>query len=260
MGNNCKSVDKQRKFLEPNFERIFYKIVDNDQRNIAERLHKVVGTKAKRFSMSDYEDTKKCPPPLMPMTEFIKICSRNRPAGIPDMSWDRFVYSLCLECSWIDVQGEVDKRGQVEAENSLSSLGYRLGKHKLTLEEVSGRSTPTFSDSSVEFAGKFPFTIGNSEKSEDDSVKSDVVTYKSNVVSNSLSSLSALSLSMHRPDRSLAKYYSDLSSDEGYGCDKQSNLKYGLSLGVLKCNSFESNKLLTENKISTESNTATEPG
>jgi len=258
MGNNCKSVDKPRMFFEPNFERIFYKTVNN-QRNMAERLHKVVGTKAKRFSMSDYEDTKKCPPPLMPMTEFIKICSRNRPAGISDMSWDRFVYSLCLECSWIDVQGEVDKRGQLEAGNSLSSLGYRLGKHKLISEEVSGRSTPTFSDSSVEFAGKFLLPIGNSDKSDDDTVKSDVLTYKSNVVSNSLSSLSALSLSMYRPDRSFAKYYSDLSTDEAScGCDKQSNLKYGLSLGELTCNSFESRKLQTENKISTASNTATE--
>jgi len=128
MGNNCKSVDEPREFVEPNFERILYKTVEYNQNNIAELLHKVVGTKAKGFS-TENGDTKKRPP-LMSMTEFIRICSRNRPAGISDINWDRFVSSICLECSWIDVQGEVDRRAQVEDETSSSRSQNRLGKKR----------------------------------------------------------------------------------------------------------------------------------
>jgi len=262
MGNNCKSPGKPSNFVELHFERILYKPVDNNQHNIAELPHKVVGTKAKRFSTSEY-GTKKCPHQLMPITEFIKICSRNRPAGISDISWDRFVSSVYLECCQIDVQGEVDKRGQVEAENSLSCLGYRLGKHKLMVEGGSGRSTPNFSDSSVEFIGKFLFPIDDSDKWDVDTVNSDVDTDKSDVVSNSLSSLSVVSLSPYRPDRLFAKYYRDLAGDEKVpsAYDKQLDLKYAFSLGDIQRNSCESERWQTENKIpSTASATTTEPG
>jgi len=96
----------------------------------------------------------------------------------------------------------------------------------LILGGALGRSTPTVSDSIDEFASKYIFT--------------DVDTDKSDVVSRSLSSLSALSLSMYRPDRSYAEHYSDLSGDEktssGYN---KLNLKYALSLSDIQCNSFE---------------------
>jgi len=119
--------------------------------------------------------------------------------------------------------------------------------------EVSGRSTPTASDLSVEFAGKYIFT--------DVDTDSDVDYVESDVGSKSLSSLSALSLSKYRPDRSFAKYDSDLTNDEKVPCgyDKQFNLKYALSLGDIQCNSFEGKKWQTENKISSfESSTTLE--
>jgi len=256
MGNNCKSVDEPSKFREPHFGRIIYKAADNNQHNIAGLLQKVVGTKAKHFS-TDSGDTKKGPPSLMPMTEFIKICSRNRPAGISDISWDRFVSSVCLECFWIDVQGEVDKRAQIEAETSSSGSPYRLGK-KYLMEEVSGTSTPTASDLSVEFAGKYIFPDADTDKSNIDYDESDVV-------SHSLSSLSDLSFPKDRADRLFAKYDGDLTNDEKVtsGYDKQFDLKYAVSLGDIKCNSVEGKKWYTENKISSKGSsttTTTEPG
>jgi len=224
MGNNCKSVNKPSKVVEPRIERILRKTTDN-QRNRAELLKTFVRTKAERFSTSHNWDTKKCPPPsLMPMTDFIKICSRNRPAGIPDIVWDRFVSSICIECFWIDGEDEVDKRGQMKAKTSSSRSLHRLAKKDSMLEEAAGRSTPTASDSIVEFAGKF--------------ISTDVDIDKSDVVSESLSSLSALSLSMYRPDRSLSIHHTDFSSDEktSRGYDKKLNFKYALSLGDLQCN------------------------
>jgi len=252
MGNNCKSVDKPSKFGEPRIERILYKTGDNNQRNIAELLHKVVGSKPKRFLVGNCDATKS-PPPLMPMMEFMKICSRNRPAGISDSSWDRFVSTICLECFWIDVYGEVDKRGQVKAETSSWSSSYRLGKKDFKVEEVSRSSTPTVSDLSVEFAGKYILP-------DDDTDRSDVDYDESDVVSKSLSSLSALST--YCPDRSFAKYDSDLTSDEKVpnGYDKQFNLKYALSLGDIPCNSIGGKRWQTENKNSSgASTTITDP-
>jgi len=252
MGNNCKSVNTPSKVVEPHNERILFKNTDNNQRR-TELLKKFVRTKAKRFSTSQNRDAKKYPPPpLMPMTEFIKICSRNRPAGIPDIVWDRLVSSICLECFWIDVQGEADKRGQMKAEPSSSRSSHWVAKKDSMLEE--GRSTPTASDSIVEFAEKFVFT--------------DVDNDKSDVVSKSLSSLSALSLSMYHPDRSFAIHHSDFSSDDSssdektsWGYDKKLDLKYALSLGDLQCNSVEGKRWHDADQISSkETNNNTDFG
>jgi len=250
MGNNCKSVNKPSKVVEPHNERMLWKTTDNNQRNRAELRKKFVRTRAKRFSTSQNRNTKKCPtPPLMPMTDFIKICLENRPAGISDIVWNSFVSTICLECFWIDVQGEVDERGHMKAETSSSRSSHRVAKIDSVLEEAPGRSTPTASDSIVEFAEKFIFT--------------DVDNDKSDVVSKSMSSLSALSLSMCRPDRSFATHHSDFSSEEetSRGYDKELNSKYALSLGDLQCNSFEGKRWHDENQIfSKETNTTTDFG
>merc|ERR1719193_2745706 len=111
------------------------------------------------------------------------------------------------------------------------------------------------SDSSLEFAGNYIFT-------DVDTDKSDVDTDKSDVVSKSPSSLSAQSLSTYQPDRSFAKYYSDLSSDEkvSSGYDKNLDLKYALSLGDIQCNSFEAIPWHDENQISSKTtSTSTDP-
>jgi len=115
MGNHCNLLEKHSNVVEAHIDRILYKTVDNNPHNIAELTHEVVDSKAKCFSTMDEGDTKKCHPPLMPMTQFIKICSRNRPVGISDISWDRFLSSICLECPWIDVLGEVEQRERMEA-------------------------------------------------------------------------------------------------------------------------------------------------
>merc|ERR550534_820029 len=108
------------------------------------------------------------------------------------------------------------------------------------LEKASGRSTPTASDSIVEFTGKLISTDGYNDKSD--------------VVSESWSSLSALSLSMYHPDRSFATNHTDFSSDEktSTGYDEKLDLKYTLSLGDLQCNSFEGERWHDANQISSE--------
>jgi len=218
MGNICKTDLKASKVFEPSADRILYKTVDSNQGNISELQHDVISTKSKCFSTSHDGDKNKCPPhtPMMSMTEFIEICARNRPSEITDSVWDKFVSSICFEFFWLDVQAEADKKRQGESKTS-SRSSCQLSIEDVMEEEASGRSTPTASDSSVKFAGKFVFAESDSDNVD--------------AVSKSLSSLSASSTT-NTPDTSLAIYYADNSIDEktSDGYSKKLNVKYALSL------------------------------
>jgi len=240
MGNSCKSSGKLEHNFEPFVERISYKTADSKKHNNTEHLQNAVRSEENPLSTSyNMVATEECPSPLlMPMPEFIKICTSNRPAGISDNEWYRFVSTISFECFWIDVQGEVDKKVRVNTPMLGSSTSDLVSN---SIEQDSGRSTHSKDDSSLEFAGHFVFT--------------NIDGYQSDAESTSQWSLTKQSRSSP-----CEKYYTEICNDDEIRSNYDKELKLStFRLGDIELNASEDNSSYDENKISRDATSSINP-
>jgi len=249
MGNACKSSGKLENDFKCFVERTSYKTADSIQHNHAEHQQNVVRSEVNPLPTSYIQGGREeCPSPLLrPMSEFINICTRNRPAGVSDIEWDRFVSTICFECFWIDLQIEMDKKVQVNTPmlatptrcpTVLSSTKDLMSN---SMKEVSGSSTHSEDDLSVDFAARF--TVADSLKSDAEST-------------------SRWSLRLQSRSKPYAKYYGEICKDDEVRSknDKELNLSL-FSLGDVEFIASEDNgSSYHENKISSNvTSTSTDP-
>jgi len=234
MGNSCKSLGKLKHDFEPFVDRISHKTAESTKHNNTEDLHNGVRSEENPLSKSyNMIGTGECPSHLlmpMPMPEFIKICTRNRPAGISDNEWDMFVSTISFECFWINVQGEVDKKVWVNTPMLGSSTSDLVSN---SIEQVSGRSTYSKDDSSLECAGHFVLTdIGDTSDAE---------------------STSRWDLGVQSCSSQCAKYYTEICNDDEVRSNYDKELKLiAFSLRDVASNASDDNTSYNENKITPE--------
>jgi len=233
MGNSFKSGRLEHDF-EPFVERVSYKTADSYKHNNTEHLHNVLSEEKPLSTSTSYNmvGTEKWPSQLlMPIPEFIKICTRNRPAGISDNEWDRFVSTICFECFWIDFRGEVDKKVRVNT----PMLGFSTSDLvSNSSEQVSGRSTDNKDNSSLEFAGHFVFTDIDGDISDAEST-------------------SRWSLGVQSCSNPCPKYYTEICNDDEVRSNYDKELKLiAFSLRDVASNASDDNTSYNENKITPE--------
>jgi hypothetical protein len=190
----------------------------------------------------------------LPMSEFIRICSLNRPKKISDTDWWRFVYNTYIECFTLGVPSKLHNKAKAEftglsccvpSSPSLSSID---AVKSMQMEE-STRLSLSQSFSSVEFAGPVAFP--------------DISGY------NQLSSETILGCIQNDSDWSerscsSSRLKKDFSSPDKFGCESDMVLKSRFTayrLGDLPSDSCEESLFYNENKHSTSADSSiTEAG
>jgi len=244
MGNNCKSFEKMSHSYESHFERTHYKSGNHYKPNLSELCielpRDVTCAEAQRFSTSELDSTGTyCPPFDMRTAELVRICLRNRPAGVSDVDWERFLSSVCFEYSQNDAKCGFDTSAGIKT--AIWATPSPRSPSRSNANMNSRRSSCGDSEySSVEFAGRYVLPYMHNDKT--------------NALSSSLSSMSGQSQSRGQSERSHAKCFVEDSSDTDLGsvCDEDFNSGYTYRLGDLPCKSCEDYKSFDENKISSK--------
>jgi len=277
MGNNCKAFEKLSNRSECYPKRIQFQTGDHFKHKINElRIelpHDMAWTKASCLSTSELGSKGIRYPPLDVRTEeLVRICLKNRPAGVSDDNWERFLSSVCFEYSKNDVKGSLDTsagmkaaiwetpsplslyvqndvKGDMDTSAGLKTAIWATPSPRsqtrsianTIMDKASQRSSSVTNYSSVELAGRFVFP----DKESDDSTDS-----------SSLSSLSAWTLSRCGSERSYAKFISEDYSDSDLGtiCNEKLKSRYRYRLGDLAWKSCEDSSSCNENKISSKAN------
>jgi len=97
--------------------------MDNNQHKIAELLDDVVCPKVEPITNLQLGDTEINASHLhnMSIPELVRICSRNRPAGISETNSEKIVSSICLEYSKINDQRDLDREAQLKTATTPST-------------------------------------------------------------------------------------------------------------------------------------------
>jgi len=181
------------------------------------------------------------------ISELVRICSRNRPEGVSDDNWQRFLSFTCSEYFNFGINGEFDSQAKVKSENfsvpvprssSRSSVDAVMD---MFIEEGTPSSSLSTSVSIAEFAGRFALP--------------DVTECNQSDAESSSIWLQDTECSYLCEHRSLSVRSHDylVSADEvGAESYKGLNSKFtAICLGDLPSGSCEENLFYDENKIST---------
>jgi hypothetical protein len=182
----------------------------------------------------------------MPLPEFINIVSKNRPLGISDEDWERYVSSVTMEFFKFGNHDEQEKemlmknlKFAMSAPNSpsLSSIDAVLGMS-------SKECTPSLSEigtvSSAQFAGRF--------------VLPDSSDHESSAGSTSVWSLNSESTSLSKKNWASVRCLKQVSDADEDRVDSDMVLNSRCTTLCLKdfpSNSYEENLFYNENKMST---------
>jgi len=250
MGNyHCKALAQPNyRSFQPNTERITYVATDDkiQKYNFGKSVRRQASFKGVAAAQFGGEIKKVAPTTQMSISEFVRICTQNRPEGVSDDNWRRFLYSICSEYFRDGLDGDFSTKAKTKSENiavpvsrspSRSSIDAVIG---VSMEETTPRLSPCTSVSIAEFAGRFEFPdIANCNLSDAEST------------SIWLQDAECSSFSEHRT--SFVSPNQFVSADE-VGAESCNVLKYkctALCLGDLPSESYEENLFYNENKIST---------
>jgi len=187
------------------------------------------------------------PSTRMSIPEFLRICSQNRPAGVSDDNWQRFLYSICSEYFKVGFHGDLSSKIQAKSGNidarlpcspSRSSINAVM---ELSMQEASPRMSHSSSVSIVEFAGRFALP-DNAEYNQSDAEFTSIWFQDTECSS------------FHEPkstsERCLNEFMTTcINGAESYKVWKS---KYtALCLGDISSGSSEENLFCEENKLST---------
>lgn len=182
----------------------------------------------------------------MPLPEFISIVSQNRPVGISDEDWERFVSSVTLEFFGFGIHNEQGKVTLVE--NSKFAMSAPNSPSLFSIDAVMGMSTkeytPTLSEtgtvSSAAFAGRFVLP----DISDDDCSADSTSVWSLNSESPSLSQVNWASVRCLKQFSGADEVRADSDIVLSSRCTT-------LCLKDLPSNSYEENLFNNENKMST---------
>jgi len=166
MGNYCKSYGNLSKCYDEESKRVWFKSAQKNQNKIAISQNAFRPT-ATTVQLGDIH----IGTPLsdkVSLPEFIRICSRNRPAGISDSNWETFVLSLSFDCFHNNVQKESDKEAWLEA-TILNSCGSSIHTAMvMPINDEDSQSLISSLDSTVEFAQhlELPYEGGENDNAE----------------------------------------------------------------------------------------------
>jgi len=176
--------------------------------------------------------------------ELIRICSRNRPAGISDSNWETFLLSLSFDCFDINFQSKLDREVPMEATSTISLLGSSRSSVNAVIEISVNEDFQSWTSSADattgEFAARLELPLEDSDNYDAKSISLGDVQIPS--TPNSISSWSSATCIGGLVGGHIPKLK----------CDLRSNLRYTtLTLGDLPCNLYEEVLLNSESKIST---------
>jgi len=248
MGNHCRylgesSNNGSRRHKEP----ICWKTRDHDWRNIAQSAHNVTTQVNVAGILNRGENINGIAHSLhVPVPEFISIVSQNRPVGISDQDWERFVSSITLGFCKYSIHNEQEKGAFVK--NSRYAMSTPNSPSLSSIDAVVGRSmiecTPTLSEtesvSSAEFAGRY--------------ILPDSSDHECSTSSTSMWSLNAESKSLSQLNWATARCLKQFSGADEVRAKSERDLKSRCTTLCLKdmpSNSYEENLFYDEDKMST---------
>lgn len=248
MCDPCKCFkDEHMNNSQRHTERICYKTMDSIWRNIPQYRHKVA-TQANPIGATTLqlgEDIRKIAlNTQISMPELVSICSRNRPLGVLDDDWKRFLASTCRDCSWSGGQQKREPMKSAKLSTSRQVYPYQDNIRTvkdILIEESLSMSYLSPSVSSAQFAGRFELP--------------DVNCDHSNTETTSLWSLNTESITWSEPQYLSARSLQEFSIANKFGTSSDMLLKSyctKFSLGDLRSNCYE--QCCNENKISTTGN------
>lgn len=182
----------------------------------------------------------------VPLPEFIRIVSQNRPVGISDEDWERYVSSVTLEFFRFGINLEQEtgtlmknSKFAISAPNSptLSSIDAVFG---MSTKEYTPDLSETGTVSSAEFAGRY--------------VLPDISDHERSAGSTSVWSLNSEAKSLSQLNWSSVRCLKKLSGADEVRADSDIVLNSRcttLCLKDLPSNSYEENLFYNENEMST---------
>jgi len=185
----------------------------------------------------------------MSISEFLRICSQNRPVGVSDDNWQQFLNSTCSDYFKVGFNGDLSGRRQTKSLNTIVSVPNSPSRS--SIDAVMGLSmpedTPRLSHSSsvsiFEFAGRFALP-DNAEYNQSDAESTSVWLQDTE------------DSSFYDPNSTSLKCQDEFVStgDVGAGADSDKVWKSNrtaLCLGDVPSGSYEESLFYDENKIST---------
>jgi len=244
MGNYyCKSFESRRKCSDVELERIWYKAVQKKQNKMAKSLSYALRPRAKPTTslLPGNTDVSTAASNEMSVAEFKSICSRNRPAGISESNWEKFLLSCSLE--WFQINDNREAQFEAASTTSLQKpLGGGVDTGTDTTENEDSQSLISYVNSTAEYARGLEFPSEGSDNYTAELISLECLSTPSTL--DSLSTLSSAKCLGEFPPRDVPEMKFDL----------KSNLRYTtISLGDLRCNSNGKYLSDSENKASTTS-------
>jgi len=261
MGNyHCKTLE------QPNYksshliaERVSYQPMDDnfEKANFWKRNSR--GANICKSHMTHLgEEMEKVPPTIkMSISEFLRICSQNRPSGVSDDNWQQFLNSTCSEYFNVGSNGDLGSKIQAKSVNitvpvtnspSRSSIDAVMD---LSMQEASLRLSHSSSVSIVEFAGRFALPH-NAEYNQSDAESTSIWVHDTECSS------------FCDPKSTSLKCQNEFVSTCDVGAESYKVWKSkctALCLGDVPSGSYEESSFYDENKISTTfANSKPEPG
>jgi len=223
--------------MEDNFEKANFWKMNGRGANICESYKTQLG-----------EEMEKVPPTIkMSISEFLRICSHNRPVGVSDDNWQQFLNSTCSEYFNVSLNGDLRSKIRAKSLNitvpvtnspSRSSIDAVM---RLSMQEGNLRLSHSSSASIVEFAGRCALP-DNAECNQSDAESTSIWVRDTECSS------------FYDPKSTSVKCHEDFVSTCDGGAESYKVWKSkctALCLGDVPSGSYEENLFYDENKIST---------
>jgi len=262
MGNYyCKTLVQQPNYKSShlNAERVSYQsMYDNfEKTNFWKSNGREANIRESDMTKLGEEMEKVSPTIKMSISEFLRICSQNRPVGVSDDNWQQFLNSTCSE--YFNVGFNVDLSSKIQAKYvnitvpvpkspSRSSIDAVMD---LSMQKASPRLSHSSSVSIVEFAGRFALP-DNAEYNQSDAESTSIWVQDTECSS------------FYDPKSTSLTFQNEFVSTCDVGAESYKFWKSkctALCLGDVPSGSYEESSFYDENKISTTfANSKPEPG
>jgi len=194
------------------------------------------------------EEMEKVPPTIkMSISEFLRICSHNRPLGVSDDNWQQFLNSTCSEYFNVGFNGDLSSKIQAKSVNITAPVPNSPSRSSidavmdLSMQEASLRWSHSSSASIVEFAGQFALPR-NAEFNQSDAESTSIWVHDTE------------SSSVYDPKSTSLQCQNEFVSTCDVGtesCNIWKSKSTALCLGDVPSGSYEESSFNDENKIST---------